>query len=79
MKNIIIEMIEKAQDEQDFDLAKITKELIDELAETWNAPSNWRDIGEKIAKEYDEKSWIYEAMNLYEYEETQLENEEPEI
>lgn len=79
MKNIIIEMIEKARDEQDYDLAKITKELIDELAETWNAPSNWRNIGEEIAKEYDKNSWIYEAMNLYEYEETQLENEEPEI
>lgn len=68
MKDIIIEMITKAEDEQDFDLVKIAKKLIDELAETYNAPSNWRDIGEEIAQEYKNNSWIYEAMNLWEYE-----------
>lgn len=69
MKEIIIEMITKAENEQDFDLAKIAKNLIDELAGTYNAPSDWRNVGEEIAKEYKNNSWIYEAMDLWEYEE----------
>lgn len=69
MKDIIIEMITKAEDEQDFDLAKIAKNLIDELAGTYNAPSDWRSIGEEIEKEYHGNSWVYEAMGLWEYKE----------
>lgn len=69
MKDIIIEMITKAESEQDFDLAKIVKNLIDELAGTYNAPSDWRSIGEEIEKEYHSNSWVYEAMDLWEYEE----------
>ena len=69
MKEIIIKMITKAEEEQDFDLAKIAKDLIDELAGTYNAPSNWRSIGEEIEKEYNENSWVYEAMDLWEYAE----------
>ena len=76
MKNIVIEIITKAEEEQDFDLAKIAKNLIDELAGTYNAPSDWRNIGEEITKEYNKNSWIYKAMDLWEYEE---ENEEPEM
>ena len=69
MKDRIIEMIEKAEDEQDFDLTKIAKDLIDELAGTYNAPSDWRSIGGEIEKEYKNNKWIYESMNLWEYEE----------
>lgn len=31
--------------------------------------SNWRNIGEEIVNEYKENSWVYEAMELWEYEE----------
>lgn len=68
MKDIIIEMMNKAEDEQDFDLAKIAKNLIDELTETYNIPSEWQDIGKEISESYDKNSWIYNAMDLWEYE-----------
>ena len=68
MKDIIIEMMNKAEDEQDFDLAKIAKNLIDELVGTYNIPSEWQDIGKEISESYDKNSWIYKAMDLWEYE-----------
>lgn len=76
MKNIVKSIIETAQEcknggEYDtaFSLADIAKNLIDEMASTINCPSNWRDIGEEIEKEYHGNSWVYEAMDLWEYEE----------
>ena len=69
MKSIVIEIIEKANEERDFDLAKIAKNLIDELSSTYNAPSNWRSIGNEIAEEYKGNSWVCEALELWEYNE----------
>lgn len=52
MKNIIVEMITKAENEQDFYLTKIAKNLIDELAGTYNAPfklaEHWRGNCKRI-------------------------------
>ena len=69
MKKIILALVDKADDEKDFDLAKIARDLINEFALTWNAPSNWRDIAEELSREYNKDSWVYEAMELWEYEE----------
>lgn len=51
-----------------FSLADIAKNLIDEMAGTMNCPSNWRDIGEELAEEYQGDDWVMENCKLYEYE-----------
>lgn len=65
MKNIVKSIIETAQEcknggEYDtaFSLADIAKNLIDEMAGTINCPSNWRDIGEELAEEYQGNDWV---------------------
>ena len=54
------------------DILEFAKRLIDELADTSNAPSNWRNVGEKIADEWNRADWqwedtdyIYEGLELY--------------
>ncbi len=69
MKNIVVRMLEMASEERNFDLAQITRDLIDELSSTYNVPSNWRAIGEEIAAEYKGNDWICEALQLWNYEE----------
>ena len=75
MKNIVKSIIETAQECKDggnydaaFSLADIAKNLIDEMAGTINCPSNWRDIGEELAEEYQSDDWGMENCKLYEYE-----------
>lgn len=73
MEDIIKDMIEKAvyyKDELGFideayDLISFTRELINDFANTINCPSNWRDIGEKLANEYSEDSWVFENLELW--------------
>ncbi len=75
MENIIREMIEKAVYYNDkignideaYELIRFTRDLIDECATTINCPSNWRDIGEKLAEEFDSDSWEYENLELWNY------------
>ena len=69
MKKIILALVDKADDKKDFDLAKIARDLINEFALTWNAPCSWGDIAEELSREYNKDSWVYEAMELWEYEE----------
>lgn len=81
MENIIKEMIEKAiyyketigSIDEAYELIRFTRDLIDKFAETINYPSNWRSIGEELAKEYKNNSWIYDEMELWNYD------EEPEV
>lgn len=67
MYSTIKELVQKAINDQDFESAVIAKSIIDELADTINCPSNWRDIGERIAEEFENNEWIYEAMELWDY------------
>lgn len=75
MESIIKEMIEKAiyyketigSIDEAYELIKFTRDLIDKFAETINCPSNWRSIGEELAKEYKNNSWIYDEMELWDY------------
>ena len=69
MKDIIKRMIEQAEIEEDYALINYAKQIVDELAMTFNAPSNWRDIGEELANEYDESDWVYEEMELWNHKE----------
>lgn len=67
MEQIIIEMIEKAKESQDFDLLTFARNLIEELASTANAPSDWRSIGERLAEEYIGDSWVYQNLELWDF------------
>lgn len=74
MKNVVKNIIETAQERKNngeydtaFFLGDIAKDLIDEMANTINCPSNWRDIGEELAEEYRNNDWVMENCKLYEY------------
>lgn len=62
-------MIKQAEIEENYSLIEYVKQLIDEFSNTINCPSNWRDIGERLAKKYDCNSWIYAELSLWDYEE----------
>ena len=75
MENIIREMIEKAiyyketikSIDEAYELIRFIRDLIEEFAETINCPSNWRDIGSKLAEEYDPSTWVWEELELWNY------------
>lgn len=77
MGNIIKEMIENAiyyketigNSDEAYELIRFTKDLIDKFAETINCPSNWRSIGEEIAVEYKDNTWVYDELELWNYSE----------
>ena len=76
MENIIKEMIEKAiyyketirSIDEAYELIRFTRDLIDKFAETINCHSNGRDIGEELAEEYKDNSWVYDELELWNYE-----------
>ena len=69
MEIIIRMMINQAETEENYSLIGYAKQIVDELADTINAPSNWRSIGEELANEYDESDWVYEEMELWNHKE----------
>ena len=68
MYNVIKRMIIRAEKNNDFDLADDVYEILSALAVTFNAPSDWRDIGEELAEEYSNNNWIMDNCKLYEFE-----------
>lgn len=68
MKEIILEMVKTAEKTEDYDLISYVKKIIDRFALTANAPSNWRDIGNVLLETYDCGSWVYEELELWNYE-----------
>lgn len=77
MEEIIREMIKKAiyyreklgfVDEAN-DLLRFARDLIDRFSMTINCPSNWRNIGTELAEEYKENSWVFDELELWNYEE----------
>ena len=77
MKETIKDMIEKAiwyyeqidRVDEAYELIRFVRELIDKFAETINCPSNWRDIGMELAEEYKYNSWVFDELELWNYEE----------
>lgn len=77
MKETIKDMIEKAiwyyeqidRVDEAFELIRFVRDLIDKFAETINCPSNWRSIGEELAEEYKDNSWVFDELELWNYEE----------
>lgn len=72
MKKTIIDLITIAEQTEDVDIANaILKDvayLIYTLADTINCPSNWRNITEELAEEYKDNIYIYEALDLWNYQ-----------
>lgn len=68
MFEIICDMIELAAESKDYEMADKISDLISEFARTINCPSNWRDIGERLANKYRENADIYDSFNLIDYE-----------
>ena len=44
------------------------RDLIGEMAETINCPSNWRDIGLRLAEKYRDNEWVFDELELWNYE-----------
>ena len=68
METILFNMIAQAEREENYDLIQYAKDIVDTLAITINAPSNWRYFYEKLLMIYDEGSWVYEEMELWNYQ-----------
>ena len=68
MENIIIGMIDYAKKKDDYELLEMIEKLVSTMAITINCPSTWRSIGEMLCERYDSESWVYENMNLWNYE-----------
>ena len=77
MKEIISDMIGQAVYykntlgliDEAYDLIRFVRDLIDKFAGTINCPSNWRSIGEELVEEYKDNPWIYDELELWNYEE----------
>ena len=65
MEQTIREMMAQADDERNFDLIRLIKEILDEFAFTCDCPPDWRYLGSRLAREYPEDSWVYENLELY--------------
>lgn len=77
MKETIKNMIEKAiyymdvlgNRDEAYELIRFVRDLIREFADTINCPSNWRDIGTEFSEEYKDNSWVFNELELWNYEE----------
>ena len=68
MKEIIRRMLIKASNEMDLELVEMANDLMSELASTYNAPSNWRDILDELYEEFKDNEWLMESVyefNMY--------------
>ena len=68
MEQIIADMIETAVRENYIEIFDSIRELIRTFATTFNAPSNWRDIGEMLAEKYKDNKIVYNELQLWDYE-----------
>lgn len=66
MKEIIENMIEKAEHTRDYELCEYIYELLSKLSGTWNCPSNWQDLAEDFANEYN-GSWVFENAKMWDF------------
>ncbi len=67
MEEIIVNMINKAYKEKDYDLIEYVKKIIRTLSLTCNAPRNWRNLGEILEDRYNNNDWVYDNLELWEY------------
>lgn len=69
MEQIIRLMIEQAETEENYSLIGYVGQLINEFADTINCPIEWRNMGQELAKEYSDNTWVYEELELWNYAE----------
>ena len=62
MKEIIRNILDRAIDERDLELAETASDLMGELAGTYNCPSNWRSILDELYEKYKDNEWIIAAV-----------------
>lgn len=62
MKQIIRNMLIKASEEKDLELAEMVSDLMYELAITLNAPSDWRSILDELHEEFKDNEWLVESV-----------------
>ena len=62
MKEIIRNMLDKAYEGKNLDLANIANDLMGELASTYNCPSDWRCLLEDLYEEYKDNEWIINSV-----------------
>lgn len=62
MKDIIREMIMKADKEKDLELADIAERLMNKLAQTINVPLDWRNILDELYEEFSDNEWVCKAI-----------------
>ena len=67
MENIIEDMISSAYRHKDYEMAAFAYKLMSEMASTFNCPSNWRDIGERMAGKFQGNDWIEDNCKLYDF------------
>lgn len=67
MENIIQDMIWAAWRHHDCEMAAQAYKLMFEFARTANCPSNWREIGSRMAAEFQGNEWVEENCKLYEF------------
>ena len=58
-----IPAIELSYREDKQKLIEFAKRIIDELAYTSNAPSNWREIGNRLAEEWNAGTWEFNTSH----------------
>ena len=70
IKNLI-NIAEKTENiDTQYEILNEVKNLIYELATTYNCPSNWQDIAKELAEEYEyNNNLIYEVLQLWDYAE----------
>ena len=69
MEEIIRDMLREANTpvsellyrEEKRKLLEFAKRIVDELANTHNAPSNWREIGATLAREWNNGTWEHDT------------------
>ena len=59
-----------ASDDVDYNLLDSISDMLYELASTFNAPSDWREIPGKLAKKY-KGTETYNYLELYNYTEVE--------
>ena len=67
MEEIIRNILDKAYEEKDLDLANIASDLLSELSITYNCPLEWRELPKHLAKEYKNNKWIMDAVYQFSY------------
>lgn len=67
MEKIIEQILFMAYDEKNRDLANVASDLMFELSNTYNCPSDWKAIPEELYQKYKDNEWIVNAVFEFQY------------